>query len=110
MGHGGVKADWGAVGEGVVWGAGDGGGEGEFAWDDFLGEVAFGDEVGDDEDDGGLDGAEGGAEVGFFFPEGDVDFFEDASAANFEGVEMGRECRFSILSGAVAEDEEGSIG
>jgi hypothetical protein len=116
FGHAGVVADGfavfeGAGGKAVAGGeAGDGAGEAELAGDDFLGEIAFADEIGDDVEVRALDHIEDLAVAGFLLPEGANDLGEEVTAADFGGVLDGGGTGIGVHGGAVAEEDEGAIG
>ena len=88
---------------------GGGPGEFEFAGDDFLGEIAFADEVGNDIDFLGVDQVESFAHGRFFLPEAAVDFTKNLPISDFAGVvEVGRR-GVRVLGGAVSDDEQSRI-
>lgn len=107
--HGRVDADGRAVVVGFAVDYGGGAGEIELAGDDVLGEIALGDEIGDDVDFVGIEEVGSFAEGGLFFPEAAVDFLEEILAADGVGViEIGIG-GVGIFGGTVTDDEEGAV-
>jgi hypothetical protein len=109
-------ADWVAILEGARGKARLGGETGEGAVEtkltgnDFLGEIAFADEIGDDVDVGALNHVKDLAEAGFLLPEGANYLTEEAAALDFIGMEEGGGAGVGIDGGTVAEEEEGAMG
>ena len=81
----------------------------EFAGNHLFGEVAFADEERHDKDARSEGGAQNRGDARFLFPEGFKYIGENAAAAQFIGVLVGRFGRFGIQRRAVADENESGV-